>query len=239
MIDFAKLTAPIAPDRVSWRVGSTTGDKTKGMALAYIDARDVMQRLDEVCGPAGWQCRYSHANGKTVCDIGIKCDAEWVWKADGAGDSDVEKEKGALSDAFKRAAVRWGIGRYLYDLDSPWVRLKAVGKSYAIDDGEYARLRSLLGGKKAPAPVSAPPAPEKPKGKLTFHEPQGEFSAETATQWLDLYENAARHFGFAPIYELNRDLLVKIQAQAARNNHSDLVERIKRIFDATQKDEAA
>lgn len=80
-----------------------------------------MERLDEVCGPENWQCKYTHAGQKTVCDIGICTDNGWVWKADGAGDSDIEAEKGALSDAFKRAAVRWGIGRYLYDLDSPWV----------------------------------------------------------------------------------------------------------------------
>lgn len=236
MIDFAKLTAPIAPERVSWRVGSTTQDKSKGMALAYIDARDVMQRLDEVCGPAGWQCRYSHANGKTVCDIGVKCDSEWVWKADGAGDSDMEKEKGALSDAFKRAAVRWGIGRYLYDLDSPWVKLKAAGKSFAIDDGEYPRLRTLLGGAKAsPSPAPA----EKPKGKLMLHEPQGAVGAENASQWLALYEGAADQFGLAPIYELNKELLGKIQAQALRAGNTDIVNRVKLIYDACHKENAA
>jgi hypothetical protein len=80
-----------------------------------------MNRLDDVCGAAGWQCEYPHAGGKTICSIGIKIDGEWVWKADGAGDTDVEAEKGAISDAFKRAAVKWGIGRYLYDLDAPWV----------------------------------------------------------------------------------------------------------------------
>lgn len=157
---FRALAAPFPPDRVSWRVGSTTSDKSRGMALAYIDARDVMDRLDEVVGPGNWQCRYPHANGKTVCEIGINVAAgmaqvvdghaspveRWVWKADGAGDTDVEAEKGALSDAFKRAAVRWGIGRYLYDLDSPWVSLKQVGRSYAIADNELPRLRRLLGG---------------------------------------------------------------------------------------------
>jgi hypothetical protein len=121
MVDFELLKAPFPKDTISWRAQSFTQDGTKALALAYCDARDVMNRLDDVCGPAGWQCRYSHAMGKTVCDIGIKCSDEWVWKADGAGDSDIEAEKGALSDAFKRAAVRWGIGRYLYSLDAVWV----------------------------------------------------------------------------------------------------------------------
>ena len=120
------------------------------MALAFIDARDVMERLDDVLSPAGWQCRYSHANGKTVCDIGVKAHGEWIWKADGAGDSDVEAEKGALSDAFKRAAVRFGVGRYLYDVDAPWVALEPAGRSFKIKDSELPKLRALLGGKPAP-----------------------------------------------------------------------------------------
>lgn len=143
-IDFAKLRAPFPPEKISWRVGSTNKDKNKGMALAYIDARDVMERLDEVCGPRNWQCRYPHANGKTVCDIGIKVEGEWVWKADGAGDTDFEAEKGAMSDALKRAAVRWGIGRYLYDIDASWVAIEAVGKSYKIADSALPNLRKLL-----------------------------------------------------------------------------------------------
>lgn len=151
MTDLLKaLSAPFDPARISWRVGSTTKDKTKGMALAYIDSRDVQDRLDAVCGASGWQCRYPHAGQKTVCAIGIKVDGEWIWKEDGAGDSDVEAEKGALSDAFKRAAVKWGIGRYLYDLDSPWVALEQKGQSYVIAPSELPRLQKLLANK-APA----------------------------------------------------------------------------------------
>ncbi len=146
------LRAPFPPDKISWRVGSTTRDKKKGMALAYIDARDVMQRLDEVCGPENWQCDYPHAGQKTVCRIGIRIGNDWVWKANGAGDTDVESEKGAMSDAFKRAAVLWGIGQYLYDLDSPWVELDTTerdGKVYVngIAKKEFSRLHALLGGK--------------------------------------------------------------------------------------------
>ena len=158
---FQRLAAPFPADRVSWRVGSTTADKTKGMALAYIDARDVMERLDEVCGPSGWQNRYPHANGKTVCEVGLKIGDEWIWKADGAGDTDYEAEKGALSDAFKRAAVRWGIGRYLYDLSPPWVEVEARGKTFIIKQDQHAKLRALLSkdaAKPAPTRAEAPAA---------------------------------------------------------------------------------
>lgn len=157
MIDFAQLTAPFPPERVSWRVGATSQDKKKGLALAYIDARDVMERLDKVVGPANWQSRYPHANGKTVCEIGLKIGDEWVWKADGAGDTDVEAEKGALSDAFKRAAVRWGIGRYLYDFESQWVEIEPAGKSYSIKQSEYKRLEKLIGGATPPKPIDVLP----------------------------------------------------------------------------------
>lgn len=137
-----RLAAPFAPEVVSWRVGSVNKQSKRGLALAYLDARDVMDRLDMVCGPDGWQNRYPHAGTKTVCEIGIKVGDEWVWKSNGAGDSDIEAEKGALSDAFKRAAVQWGIGRYLYSLASPWVALD--DGCHRILDTEMPRLRALL-----------------------------------------------------------------------------------------------
>lgn len=177
MIDFAALVAPFAPDRVSWRVGSTTKDKSKGMALAYIDARDVYERLDAVCTPGGWQCRYTHADKKTVCEIGIKVGDEWVWKANGAGDSDIEAEKGALSDAVKRAAVVWGIGRYLYDLDSPWVELEEKGSTRVIKPSERPKLLRVLTGNHAPAEAtsarsSSPPSSISQKATAARRTPQ-------------------------------------------------------------------
>ncbi len=127
-----KLKEPFPVNRIHWRVGSTNAkslgckpwEATKGIALAYIDARDVMKRLDDVIG-INWQCKYSHVTDKgVVCEIGILIDGEWMWRSNGAGDTQVEAEKGAMSDAFKRAAVMWGIARYLYSLPNTWVDLK-------------------------------------------------------------------------------------------------------------------
>lgn len=115
------LFAEFPREAVSWRAQSLTKTGDKAMALAYIDARDVMDRLDQICGAADWQDRYEFHGARTICYLSIRVDGEWITKADGAGDSDVEAEKGAISDALKRAAVKWGIGRYLYDLDAPWV----------------------------------------------------------------------------------------------------------------------
>ena len=49
-----------------------------------------------------------------ICSLSCKVGDNWITKADGAGDTDIEGEKGGISDALKRAAVVWGIGRYLY-----------------------------------------------------------------------------------------------------------------------------
>lgn len=118
---FQQLAAEFPREAISWRAQTLNREGTKALALAYIDARDVMKRLDEVVGPENWQDRYEFSGPRTVCYLSIRISGEWVTKADGAGDTDVEAEKGAISDAFKRAAVKWGIGRYLYDLDAPWV----------------------------------------------------------------------------------------------------------------------
>ncbi|WP_022684518.1 Rad52/Rad22 family DNA repair protein [Sphingobium bisphenolivorans] len=151
---FDALSRPFPAEAISWRaqsVSTKNPDAPKAMALAYIDARDVMRRLDEVCGPGNWQCDYPHANGKTICRIGIKVDGEWIWKANGAGDTDIEAEKGAISDAFKRAAVLWGIGRYLYDLDSPWAECELRnGKWARWTEQGLAKLRRAAGSAVAP-----------------------------------------------------------------------------------------
>jgi hypothetical protein len=165
MTMFKELARPFPVEIVSWRVGSTKADKTAGLALAYIDARDVMERLDAVCGPENWQCVYPHAGAKTVCSIGIKCGEEWIWKADGAGDSDVEAEKGALSDAFKRAAVKWGIGRYLYDVKNSWVEIEPMGRSFRIKDNQYKKLEALLRGTPMPESAKEHPAKQMPKAE--------------------------------------------------------------------------
>lgn len=141
------LAAPFPVTSISWRVGSTNGDKTKGMALAYIDARDAQDRLNAVCGPFGWQCRHEVSGDKRVtCHVGIRDPAtgDWVWKSDGAGETDYEGEKGSYSDSFKRACVKWGIGRYLYEMDSPWVAVEQKGRTFVIPPASVKLLNEKL-----------------------------------------------------------------------------------------------
>ena len=123
----ARLEEPFPESSISWRCGARSKDKKLGIALAYIDARDVMERLDEVFG-MNWKCTYSHADKKTICEISVLIDGVWITRSNGAGDSDIEAEKGAISDAFKRAAVMFGVGRYLYKLENEFVPVDEYGK---------------------------------------------------------------------------------------------------------------
>lgn len=117
------LSAEFPRADIHWRAQTLTKNGDKALALAYLDARDVMGRLDDVCGPENWQDKYTETpRGRMICSIGIRVGDIWVWKSDGAGDTAVEGEKGGISDAFKRAAVKWGIGRYLYDMKAVWAR---------------------------------------------------------------------------------------------------------------------
>lgn len=156
---FDALAAPFPIECISWRVGPTNersrreDQPLRGQPLAYIDARTVMDRLDSVVGCDGWQCTYTPGVGSSiVCNIGLifpviydgnQIGHQWVWKGDGAGPSDTEPEKGALSDAFKRAGVRWGIGRYLYDLRAPWITLEKRGNTSFIPEAEMQNLNTL------------------------------------------------------------------------------------------------
>ncbi len=152
-----KLKKPFPPELISWRVGATTKNKDKGIALAYIDARDVMERFDDVFGAENWQCEYPF---KGCCRIGVLINDRWVWKSNGAGETQVEADKGQYSDAFKRAAVLWGVGRYLYDVQNVWVELDQYRK---IKNPTDSRLQGAL--EKAAKGIR--PAPTQALKKIT------------------------------------------------------------------------
>ena len=103
------LKRPFPIGSVSFRKGPG-GSKE----LAYITARDVMQRLDEVFGVDGWSDKYEFIGGRMMCNLTCNFGGTLVSEADGADDSQIEGAKGGISDALKRAAVKFGIGRYLY-----------------------------------------------------------------------------------------------------------------------------
>ena len=129
----ARLSEPFHPKRVHWRVGSTweKDGTTYTKPFAYVDARDVMNRLDAVVGAAGWESSFAEtAQGRVICRLSVDYGDGWVTKADSSwtpppplsvankkeqGLAEME-QKGVFSDAFKRAAVCHGVARYLYDV---------------------------------------------------------------------------------------------------------------------------
>lgn len=135
MIDLKKLHKKID---CKWRVQSFSKNTPKAQCVAYIDARQVMDLLDDVVGADNWQDDYKLIDGKLLAGIGINTSSNgWVWKWDTGTESNMEAEKGQMSDAFKRAGVKWGIGRFLYDMDIVYVDSNEVKKEgnfpYVID----------------------------------------------------------------------------------------------------------
>lgn len=130
-MDLSKLKDCFEPNDIEWRLqqcGKGSNGKIWGMALAYVTNRAIMNRLDEVCGPENWKNEFKAApDGGILCGISIKIGDEWVTKWDGAENTDIEAVKGGLSGAMKRAAVQWGIGRYLYKLEESWINANENG----------------------------------------------------------------------------------------------------------------
>lgn len=168
-----KLAAPFPVGKVRWKPGQTKGEaQGTAKALAFIDSRDVENRLDDVLG-LNWSCHYSELRGGKiiVCRIDIVLpDGRVVSRENGSDDSDIEPEKGALSGALRRAGTMFGIGRYLYGFPRPTVQMN--GKYIANDaplraeekkvwdawiKAEEQRKAKEAGAKQPPAPTTEKP----------------------------------------------------------------------------------
>ena len=117
------LSGPFDPADVHFKPQHVSGNRC--LAVAYLDARAVMDRLDAVCG-LNWSDAYNVLPGGSVlCRLQVLVDGNWITKTDVGSPSEQPDEgdrmKAAFSDALKRAAVKLGIGRYLYRLPKQWV----------------------------------------------------------------------------------------------------------------------
>jgi hypothetical protein len=155
----ALLKVPFPADDVEWRVGQSgiANGKIWATALAYVTNRAIMERLDEAVGPQNWKNEYCRApEGGILCGLSIRIEQEWVTKWDGAENTQIEAVKGGLSDAMKRAAVQWGIGRYLYNLPRTMARIADDNDRSAPHRGEVKDHT----GKKIPFRWYAPSLPD-------------------------------------------------------------------------------
>ena len=135
-MDLSKLKEPFKAEDIEWRL-QQCGEKKDGgfwgKCLAYITSRAVQERLDEVCGTDGWRSEVRKDGNAYLCTLSIRIkhedgSTEWISRTDGADATDIESVKGGISSALKRAAVQFGIGRYLYDLEEGWATVSENGK---------------------------------------------------------------------------------------------------------------
>lgn len=133
----AKLKEPFAAEDIEWRIqqAGETNNRIWARVLAYVTNRAIQDRLDDAVGPENWWNEYRPGpEGGVICGISILLVGRAVTKWDGAENTEIESVKGGLSNAMKRAAVQWGIGRYLYHIEENFAEVsttKEKGWHYA------------------------------------------------------------------------------------------------------------
>src|SRR5262245_3676995 len=81
------LAAPFDPPEIKFKPAAVSGNRA--LALAYVDARVVQDRLDEVLGVDGWQDDYEfRPDGSVICRLRLKINGEWIQKVDVGGESE-------------------------------------------------------------------------------------------------------------------------------------------------------
>jgi hypothetical protein len=172
----AALSEPFDPKDVKFKPQSVKNNRC--LAMAYIDARLIQDRLDEVLGVENWQDRYDILpDGSVMCRLRVNLGGRWITKADVGSPSEQpdlgDRLKAAFSDALKRAAVKFGIGRYLYRLPAQWVdydpakkqmvrppQLPAFARPASTARVPAVRVRESKGAAEGEGARSAPALPE-------------------------------------------------------------------------------
>lgn len=154
----AALAAPFEPKEVKFKPQMVKNNRC--LAMAYIDARLIQDRLDDVLGAENWEDAYKLLpDGSVMCRLRLKLGDRWITKTDVGSPSEQpdsgDRLKAAVSDALKRAAVKFGIGRYLYRLPAAWVDYDPVKKQIV----QPPQLPAFAIPKKAPVQQSAQPKP--------------------------------------------------------------------------------
>jgi hypothetical protein len=208
------LSVPFERKYVKFRPGATSGNRA--LAIPYVDARVIQDRLDEVLGAVNWQDEYEFLpDGSVLCRLRLRLGGEWITKMDVGGPSEQpdegDRRKAAVSDALKRAAVKFGVGRYLYRLPQTWVDY----------DPQKKQLKNL-------PPLPEPPsvAPTRSAARETVVEQEPQPAAVKPNR-----ETAARHGGVLPANgaELVQRLTAKDDQLARKGlcRQGDLVKHVQ------------
>lgn len=130
-INWLAVQAKFAPDELEFRVQQSgiKDSRVWAIVVPYVTNRAIQARLDAVVGPGNWQNEFRPGpDGGVMCGLSLRVDGEWITKWDGAENTEIEKIKGGFSGSMKRAAVQWGIGRYLYALDETFANVHQNGR---------------------------------------------------------------------------------------------------------------
>ncbi len=170
------LAAPFEETEIKFKPQVVKGNSC--LALVYVDARAIQDRLDDVLGTRNWQDDYECLpDGSVLCRLKIRVGGEWLTKVDVGGPSEQpdggDRVKAAFSDALKRASVKFGIGRYLYRLPQFWcdydpVKKKIVKLPKLPDWALPVRKKGVAKAaavREAPAPESPAAAAKEPAAK--------------------------------------------------------------------------
>lgn len=190
-----------------FRVWNWTKDKKKFSVLWYIDARDVMDMLDN-----SWverQRDYKDVWGQLFCWVAIKKEWEWVWKRDTWSESNVEKEKWEASDSFKRACVNRGIGRFLYTLPQLWITDTEVkANKYNLTVFIKTKFKKEL--------TERSNKYNKQELNTTEEPPKKPYFPESKFKWLEANKDVYKNFNEAikaitNTYQLSLEMEIKIR----------------------------
>jgi hypothetical protein len=201
------LAAPFDPRDVKLKPQVVQG--TRALAVTYVDARAVQDRLDAVFGVDGWSTKYTPlADGSVMCDLSCRFGDEWVTKGDvgslSAQPDAGDRVKAAFSDALKRAAVHFGVARYLYRLGGQWLDYDPVKKQFrgtprltgpvalpSANGTKPSLTGKVSGPKQLPAATSTTPA-----------------TPTADRRWQDLNASARQYAGLlaVPTDQVLRDL---------------------------------
>lgn len=181
------LAAPFDLSEVKFKPQAVKGNRA--LALAYVDVRAIMDRLDNVLGVENWQDRYQLLPDNSVmCRLRLRIGDRWITKSDVGGPSEQpdggDRLKAAFSDALKRAAVKFGIGRYLYRLPQTWADYDPQKRQFASPP----RLPDWAVSKAPrPAPIASPPAEKRvalPSDGTELHRRLREADSDLAAKGL-------------------------------------------------------
>jgi hypothetical protein len=201
----AALAEPFDLAEIHWKPQAVSGNRA--LAIAFVNARTFQDRLDAVLGVECWQDDYACLeDGSVVCRLRVRFGNEWIVKADVGTSSEQpdegDRRKAAFSDALKRAAVKLGVGRYLYRLPSQWCDWDVKRKQFVSNP--KLPPWALPAGKQPPPAKPANGTAAKPH---TFPEDGTELENRLADYDQDLSEQGL----FAP-----GDLLRHVHAVVAK-----------------------